>query len=114
MKSSTATPASEISTNGQARATVADLKALIREAQDALENVGDTATTEVQVLRDRLKMVLSDGQATVKSLTDAARRQAGRADDTIRANPYQSIGIAAGVGLIVGILLSRALTGSNR
>ena len=28
-------------------------------------------------------------------------------DETIRANPYQSLAIAAGVGLLVGVLLGR-------
>jgi len=114
MKTPAITPDSETSTNGQARATVEDLRALILEAQDALENVGGTATIEVRALRDRLDAVLAHGQTAMKSLSDAARRQAGRADDAIRANPYPSIGVAAGAGLIAGFLLSRAFTGSNR
>ena len=32
-------------------------------------------------------------------------------DETIRANPYQSIAIAAGIGLLVGVLVGRR---SNR
>jgi ElaB/YqjD/DUF883 family membrane-anchored ribosome-binding protein len=114
MKASTSTTDSETTTNGQDRATVEDLKALILEAQEALENVGESATVEVQALRDRLRQVLSEGRHTIKGLADAARRQAGRADDAIRANPYPTIGVAAGLGLIAGILLSRACAGSSR
>lgn len=95
----------------QAESTVEELKALLREAELALSQAGDTASDEVQVLRERLRDVLTDGQATVKDLAAAARRQAVRADETIRTNPYQAIGIAAGVGLLAGYLISRS---SNR
>ena len=114
MKTSATTPDSETTTNGEARATVEDLRALILEAQDALENVGGTATIEIRALRDRLDAVLAHGPKAMKSISDAARRQAGRADDAIRANPYPRIGVAAGVGLIAGFVLARAFTGSNR
>jgi ElaB/YqjD/DUF883 family membrane-anchored ribosome-binding protein len=113
MKSSTATAEPE-TTNGQSQATMEDLKALIREAKEALANVDGPSTVDVQALRDRLRAVLADGQTTLKNLADGARRQAGRADDAIRENPYPTIGIAAGVGVIAGLLLSRALTSSSR
>ena len=114
MKPRATTADSETSANGNAQATVEDLRALIREAQDALDNVGDTATIEVQALRERLKAVLADGQAALKDLAAAARGKASRADDSIRANPYPSIGIAVGVGLIAGFLLSRSLARPSR
>ncbi len=91
----------------KADSTVDDLKALLREAEHALSQAGDTATDEVQALRERLRDVLADGQATVKNLTAAARRQAARADEAIRENPYQAIGIAAGIGLLAGYLITR-------
>ena len=92
----------------QADSTVDDLKALLREAEVALSQAGDTASDEVQALRERLRDVLEDGQETVKNLTAAARRQAARADEAIRANPYQAIGIAAAVGLLAGYLITRS------
>jgi ElaB/YqjD/DUF883 family membrane-anchored ribosome-binding protein len=42
--------------------------------------------------------------------TDARRKVAAGArytDETIRANPYQSLALAAGIGLLFGVLLSR-------
>jgi ElaB/YqjD/DUF883 family membrane-anchored ribosome-binding protein len=36
-----------------------------------------------------------------------------RADGAIRENPYQTIGIAAGIGLIAGYLLSRRSGGKE-
>lgn len=94
-------------------ATVDDLRSLIRDAEQALGTASGQTQDEVQALRERFREILAQGQSKVKSFTDAARRQAGHADDVIRANPYQSIGIAAGVGLLVGFLLSRS-SSSNR
>jgi ElaB/YqjD/DUF883 family membrane-anchored ribosome-binding protein len=114
MKSTTATADQETATNGQSQATIDDLKALIRDAKEALANVDEPSSINVQALRDRLDAMLSDGRSTLKNLAAGARRQAARADDAIRENPYPSIGIAAGVGLVAGLLLSRAFTNSNR
>jgi ElaB/YqjD/DUF883 family membrane-anchored ribosome-binding protein len=95
-------------TTANDQSTVDDLRNLIREAEQALGAAGGYATDEVQALRERLRDVLADGQSKLRNLSEAVRRQAGRADEVIRANPYQSIGAAAGLGLIAGFLISRS------
>ena len=42
-----------------------------------------------------------------QELLDRAKDAADDAEKYVRRNPWQSLGIAAGVGLIVGVLLSR-------
>jgi ElaB/YqjD/DUF883 family membrane-anchored ribosome-binding protein len=32
---------------------------------------------------------------------------AGEAEEYVRGNPWQAIGIAAGIGLVLGVLMSR-------
>jgi|SRR5580658_3829902 ElaB/YqjD/DUF883 family membrane-anchored ribosome-binding protein len=92
--------------NDSATTTVEELRALIREAEQALGS-GSSAGDEIDELRERLRDAIADGQNLVGKLSDNLRRQARRADEAIRANPYQTAGIAAGVGLLVGFLLSR-------
>jgi ElaB/YqjD/DUF883 family membrane-anchored ribosome-binding protein len=87
--------------------TVDDLKALLREAESALANVGSTAGDEISNLRERLHTALADGKNTLGRAADLARRQAARADELVRANPYASIGIASATGLVVGYLIAR-------
>jgi ElaB protein len=87
--------------------SVEDLKALLREAEKALGSAEGADSEEVQELRARLRDVLADGKMTLKKVAETVRRQAGRADDVIRSKPYQTIGAAAAVGLIAGLLLSR-------
>lgn len=42
-------------------------------------------------------------EQAMESCKDAARQ----ADDYVRTNPWQAVGIAAGVGLVIGLLLKR-------
>lgn len=105
-------PESNIDPNGSATTTVDELKALIREAEAALGS-GDNAGDEIEELRERLRDAIADGQNMISNLKDNLTRQAKRADGMIRANPYQTAGIAAGVGLLVGFLLSRRGSGSD-
>jgi ElaB/YqjD/DUF883 family membrane-anchored ribosome-binding protein len=95
-------------TRGQAGQTVDDLKALLREAETALANVGDKAGDELDNLRERVRRAVADGKNAFAEATALARKQAARADALVRANPYASIGIATGTGLLVGYLLARS------
>ncbi len=99
-------PESNIGTNGSATATVDELKSLIREAEAALGS-GDNAGDEIEALRERLRDAIADGQNMISNLRENLTRQAKRADGLIRANPYQTAGAAAAVGLLVGFLLAR-------
>ena len=52
-----------------------------------------------------------DIQNRLSDMWDAGREKAGiyvrTADQKIRENPYQAVGIAFGLGLIVGLLITR-------
>jgi ElaB/YqjD/DUF883 family membrane-anchored ribosome-binding protein len=91
--------------NPTADNTIDELKALIREAEQALGSAGNS--DEIDDLRERLHEAIAHGESMISNLTDSLRQQAKRADGAIRANPYQTIGIAAGLGLVAGYLLSR-------
>jgi ElaB/YqjD/DUF883 family membrane-anchored ribosome-binding protein len=91
--------------NDPVSTTVDELKALIREAEEALGSSAEG--DEIEELRERLRDAVANGQNLIANLTDTVKRQARRADDAIRSNPYQTIGIATVVGLIAGYLLSR-------
>jgi ElaB/YqjD/DUF883 family membrane-anchored ribosome-binding protein len=87
-----------------------DLKGLVHEAKTALTDAGGQASDKIQALRDRLQDGLKGFRNRVKLVSKVVRRQAARADDTIRANPYQSLGIAVGAGFVAGYLVSRRHT----
>jgi ElaB/YqjD/DUF883 family membrane-anchored ribosome-binding protein len=102
------TDSTDTATVGEHSGTsVEELKALLREAEEALGSAHGADSEEVQELRERLRDVLADGKMTLKNVSEALRRKAGHADEVIRSKPYQTIGAAAAVGLIAGFLLSR-------
>jgi ElaB/YqjD/DUF883 family membrane-anchored ribosome-binding protein len=83
------------------------LKGMVVEAKTALSNAGEHATDEIKALSERLRESLAGFQAQLKSMAKVVRRRASEMDDRIRTNPYQSLGIAAGAGLVAGYLISR-------
>ena len=91
--------------NGEATTTVDELRSLIREAEQALAS--GSSGDDIEALRERLRDAIAEGQNIISNLKDSVTRQAKRADEVIRANPYQTAGIAAGVGILVGFLLAR-------
>jgi ElaB protein len=95
-------------TSGQEAGTsVEDLKALLREAEQALGSADGADSDQIKELRERLRDVLADGKITLKNVSEAIRRNAAKADDMVRAKPYQTIGAAAALGLLAGFLLTR-------
>jgi len=85
-----------------------DLRTLVVDAEKMLESSVSEHTDEaVSALRTRY----AAAQERVGELYASAKKNvsagAKYTDETIRANPYQSIAIAAGVGLLVGVLIGR-------
>jgi ElaB/YqjD/DUF883 family membrane-anchored ribosome-binding protein len=83
------------------------LRSLLVQAKDTISDVGSHAAENAQAIRDRLSSSLSAAQKRAKAVAKAARRQASRADDAIRAKPYHAMAIAGGVGLVAGLLIAR-------
>jgi ElaB/YqjD/DUF883 family membrane-anchored ribosome-binding protein len=85
-----------------------DLKTLLHEAEQALSNTAGQAGDKFDELRERLRDALGNGKHSLERLRTEATRRAKQADQLVRDNPYYAIGIAAGVGAVVGILISRS------
>jgi ElaB/YqjD/DUF883 family membrane-anchored ribosome-binding protein len=79
---------------------------------EALLRATSTQTGEkIQEVRARAEESLRQAKARLSSIEDEALRRAREVadatDEYVRENPWQSVGIAAGVGLLVGLLLAR-------
>lgn len=90
---------------------LADLKAVITDAEALLQATAGQAGEGVQELRHRVSISLSDAKYNLLDLQDAvvakARAGARAADDYVHENPWTSISLAAGLGLVAGLLLKR-------
>ncbi len=85
-----------------------ELKDLIHEAEQALGHTAGEAGEKFADLRERLRAALDQGRISFDHLRDETVRRARQADTMIRDNPYYAIGVAAGVGALIGILVSRS------
>ena len=85
-----------------------DLRTLVADAEKMMgESLSEHTGDAVAALRERFDAA----QERLGTLYAGARKKviagAQCTDEAIRANPYQAIAIAAGVGLLAGILLGR-------
>lgn len=85
-----------------------DLRALVGEAE---KMIGETAGEESEALLASLRERFSDAQERFSEVYDGARKKviagAKYTDTTIRENPYQSLAVALGIGVLVGVLVGR-------
>jgi ElaB/YqjD/DUF883 family membrane-anchored ribosome-binding protein len=78
--------------------------------QDAENFVRETASGLSEKARDaraRLAASLASARAGLTKLNEKAIEGAKATDRVIRANPYQSIGVAFGIGVLLGVLVTR-------
>ena len=54
-----------------------------------------------------LQTAAAESGEQLRSVADSAREAGGEIDEQVRRNPWAAVGIAAGVGLLLGLLLSR-------
>lgn len=91
----------------QAHPAPADFHELTEDAKALLAATGHLAEEKVVEARQRLSNALEKGKETWERVQDRAVQSAKAADETIREHPYQAIGVAFGVGALLGYLLTR-------
>jgi ElaB/YqjD/DUF883 family membrane-anchored ribosome-binding protein len=88
---------------------LADFKAFAADAEALLQATRDDTSEKARETRARLASALEKAKASYQDVTtegfDAAEKMLSKADKTIRAHPYEAIGIALGVGILLGALL---------
>lgn len=91
----------------QKHTDTADIGSLVDDAKALLSATAEVAEGNVVAARKKLAAALESGEETWGKVQDFAVESAKSADKTIRTHPYQSIGIAFGIGAVLGYLLSR-------
>ena len=88
-----------------------DLRVVIDDAQELLRMTADQVGESAVGVRARVEARLADATRDLQYLQDdvvARAKAAGHAtDEFVQEHPWQSIGIAAGLGLVVGLLIAR-------
>ena len=86
---------------------VSDLKTVTRDAEELLKTVSGERGNGSNEMRARLSSAIESAKATYHRLEEKAVAGAKATDKVIREHPYESLGIAFGLGLLVGVLVTR-------
>ena len=90
---------------------VTDIKAVISDAEEMLSATAGQAGEKIASLRARAQVRLQDAKARLveaEALLVAKTKAAAQATDAyVHESPWTAIGIAAGVGVLVGLIASR-------
>ena len=96
----------------QARSNMVDeFSAVLTEAEDMLKRAANETGEKAKDLRSQVEAKLLNAKLRLQELQgqaiDRAKDTARATDDYVHDHPWQAIGIAAAVGVVVGLLMNR-------
>jgi ElaB/YqjD/DUF883 family membrane-anchored ribosome-binding protein len=90
---------------------VTDIRAVIADAEEILTVTADQTGEKIANLRSRIKERLLDARirldAAEEVLIEKTRAAARATDNYVHENPWQAVGIGAGIGFLLGLVLGR-------
>ncbi|RAR64716.1 ElaB/YqjD/DUF883 family membrane-anchored ribosome-binding protein [Onishia taeanensis] len=92
-----------------------DLEHLTNTLEELVNATADDSRSNIKEMRERAEQRLKDTRANLEArgerlysnARDNVREQADACDQYVHDNPWTSIGIGAGVGVVIGMLIGR-------
>jgi ElaB/YqjD/DUF883 family membrane-anchored ribosome-binding protein len=88
-----------------------DLRLVIKDAEDLLRSTGQQVDEGYQLARTRFESTLSSAKSGLSTLEDrvtvSTRDALETTDQYVQSHPWQSVGVGALAGLVVGLWLGR-------
>lgn len=90
---------------------VSDLKVVVADAEELLRATAGAAGEKVGELRESLSVRLRDAKERLQdaevALIDKTKAAARATDDFVHEDPWKAVGVAAALGLALGVLIGR-------
>ena len=90
---------------------VDDFKSIVNDADDLLQATAKVSGEGFNLARAKFSERLNAAKANLaeaeKLIVEKARQTATATDDYVKGNPWTSVGIAAGIGMLIGFLAAR-------
>jgi len=88
-----------------------EIKSLIADVEDLVAKIADLNDADVMRVRNKVQRAIDAAKESIAGGADTLRQQAQRAassaDDYVRDSPWQAVGIAALVGVLIGLVATR-------
>jgi ElaB/YqjD/DUF883 family membrane-anchored ribosome-binding protein len=101
----------DLTNNSSKQKLVSDMKSVVCDAEEILRATAGVAGERMVDLRERIGDRLRDAKLRIadaeSALVDKTKAAARATDDYVNENPWQAVGIAAGIGLLLGIIIGR-------
>jgi ElaB/YqjD/DUF883 family membrane-anchored ribosome-binding protein len=93
------------------KTTRTDIRTLVKDAQELFREATTATGEKADELRNRglqlLDSAVGKAQEVQAAALETGKELAGKTDDYVRENPWRAVAISAGVGLVIGMLISR-------
>jgi ElaB/YqjD/DUF883 family membrane-anchored ribosome-binding protein len=86
---------------------VTDLKRVVRDSEELIQSSAGAVGEKAHEMRKRLARSLESAKTACRGLEEKAVAGAKATDRVIREYPYPSIGVGFGIGLLIGVLVTR-------
>jgi ElaB/YqjD/DUF883 family membrane-anchored ribosome-binding protein len=97
--------------NNPRQQLVTDLRILAADSEELAKATATQAGEKIAELRNRIQQSVADLKPRLVQaetlLKEKVTSAAANTDEYVRARPWTAIGIAAGVGLVIGLLVGR-------
>ena len=98
-------------TNVSKEKLLSDVKVVLADAEDLLKAAAATTGEKAVELRERAAVALKRAKEKVQDVQDVVIEKskvvARATDDYVHDLPWTAVGIAAGVGFLIGLLVNR-------
>ena len=88
-----------------------EFQALVRDTERLLQHSASLAGEQAEELREQIRNSLGRARSTLHNAEDALHARGKAAleatEGYVQTHPWQTLGIAAGIGLLLGMLISR-------
>lgn len=90
---------------------VQDLKVVVADAEELLRATASQAGERAAAARARVEQSLERAKVKLSevetAVVDRTRKVAHATDEYVHEHPWTAVSVAAGIGLIIGLLISR-------
>ena len=90
---------------------IADCKVLVADAEELIKATASQSTEKIAAARTRVQHALLELKPRLANtetvMRDKAQVTVSAADEYVHNNPWTALGIAAGCGVLIGLLISR-------